>query len=186
LFFGPSPKSVATAEGRPAREAGERVKPMVPPCGMGISCKRSPSPGQPGQKMQGRSADFSVVERAPFAAQHNRCCAFALPTDTERREPHSFARFAGSWGAPADTHGLRHGLSSFARFAGSPAFGLAPPPSRQQRHSPTGFLRPATQARRPGQQRAGRLPRRGAEFIEGKALPKHVPPPHFWDRRQNH
>jgi hypothetical protein len=38
-----------------------------------------------------------------------------------------------------------------ARFAGSPAFGLAPPPSGQQRHSPTGFLRPATQARRPGQ-----------------------------------
>ena len=39
---------------------------MVPPCGMGISCKRSPSPGQPGRKTQAQSGDFSVVERAPF------------------------------------------------------------------------------------------------------------------------
>jgi len=93
---------------------------------VGISCKRSPSP-RSGRKMQARSGGFSVVERAPFAAQHNRCCAFALPTDTERREPHSFARFAGSWGPRNDTHGLRHGLSSIARFAGWPAFGLAPP-----------------------------------------------------------
>ena len=151
---------------------------------VGTSCRRSPSP-RSGRKMQARSGDSSVVERAPFAAQHNRCCAFALPTDSERREPHSFARFAGSWGAGADTHGLRHGLYSFARFAGSPAFGLAPPPSRQQRHSPTGFLRPATQARRPCQERAGRLPRRGAEFIEGKALLNHPPPLHFWDRSPN-
>jgi len=85
---------------------------------VGISCKRSPSP-RSGRKMPTRSGDFSVVERARFAAEHNRCCAFALPTDSERREPHSFARFAGSWGARSHTHGLRHGLYSFARFAGS-------------------------------------------------------------------
>jgi len=87
---GSCPKSV-TAQGA-AREAGGRGKPMAQ--AVGISCKRSPSP-RSGRKMQAASGDFSVVERAPFTAEHNRCCAFALPTDTERREPHSFARFAG-------------------------------------------------------------------------------------------
>jgi hypothetical protein len=117
---GSRPKSIR-AQGT-AREAGERVKPMAQ--AVGISGKRSPSP-RSGRKMQARSGDFSVLKRAPFAAEHSRCCAFALPTDTERRQSYSFARFAGSWGARTDTHGLRHGLSSIARFAGSPAFGLA-------------------------------------------------------------
>jgi len=37
-------------------------------------------------------------------------------------------------------------------------------------------------ARQVWQERAGSLPRRGAEFIEGKALLNHPPPLHFWDR----
>ena len=90
---GSSPKSVA-AQGA-AREGGRRVKPMVPPCGMGIGCERSVSPGQPGRKIQARAGDFSVPKRFLFAAEGSRCRPSALRTDSERRGPRSFARFAG-------------------------------------------------------------------------------------------
>jgi len=95
---------------------------------MGIGCERSVSPGQPGRKIQARAGDFSVPKRVLFAAEGSRCRPSALRTDSERRGPHSFARFAGftTLTVPFAPHGLRHGLSSIARFAGSPAFGLAP------------------------------------------------------------
>jgi hypothetical protein len=120
---GSSPKSV-TAQGA-AREAGGRVKPMAQ--AVGIGCERSPSP-RSGRKIQARAGDFSVPKRLLFAAEGSRRRPSALGTDSERREPHSFARFAGFTTLTlCPPHGLRHGLSSIARFAGSVQF----PPDSQ-------------------------------------------------------
>jgi hypothetical protein len=60
---------------------------MVPPCGMGIGCERSVSPGQPGRKIQARAGDFSVPKRVLFAAEGSRCRPSALRTDSEGRDP---------------------------------------------------------------------------------------------------
>jgi hypothetical protein len=178
---GSSPKSVATAEGRPAREAGERGKPMAQ--AVGISCKRSPSP-RSGRKMQARSADFSVVERAPFAAEHNRCCAFALPTDTERREPHSFARFAGFTTLTLCPPRLAPWAFIYRPLRGLARIRACAPNLPVELPLTNGVLGPAMKARRVWQERAGSLPGGGEESIEGKALLSHPLSLHFWDTSQ--
>jgi len=152
--------------------------------GVGIGCKRSVSP-RSGRKIQARAGDSSVPKRVLFAAQRSPCRPSALHTDSERRGPHSFARFAGfstlTLGPPrlAPWAFICRPLRGLARIrARAPNLPVEPPVTN-------GVLGPAMKARRVWQERAGSLRGGGKESIEERAPLSHPPPLHFWDRSQN-
>ena len=117
---------------RGAREAGERGKPMAQ--AVGIGCERSVSP-RSGRKVQVRSGDFSVAKSVVLGTERTRCRPSALPTDTQRPGPDSFARFAGFILFTA----CSPRLAPWA-FIFRPLRGLAPPTFSQIRYSPTAPL----------------------------------------------
>jgi hypothetical protein len=127
------PKSVMV-DAKSAREAGGRVKPMAQAVGLG--CQRWASP-RSGRNSQVRSGDFSAAKSVALGMERIPCRPSALPTDTQRPGPHSFARFAGFIPLPA----CSPRLAPWA-FIFRPLRGLAPPPAGRTATHQGAFLAP--------------------------------------------
>jgi len=147
---------------------------------VGIGCERSVSP-RSGRKIQARAGDSSVPKRVLFAAERSPCRPSALRTDSERRGPHSFARFAGFSTLTLCPPRLAPWAFIYRPLRGLARIRARAPNPLVEPLLTNGFLGPAMKARRFWQERAGSLPGGGKESIEGKAPVRHPLSLHFWD-----